>query len=111
MVEDVARRLGASFMDGIREERVARAAPHVLAHEEAQATAAEQKLVIAMALLGDGDVKRKEVAAAMGVTSTAISMARQSLMDKGLIEATTHGRMRFTAPGLAEYIRNYVDDE
>ena len=77
----------------------------------AQATAAEQKLVIAMALLGDGDVKRKEVAAAMGVTSTAISMARQSLMDKGLIEATTHGRMRFTAPGLAEYIRNYVDDE
>ena len=67
-----------------------------------------------MASLSDGDVKRKEVAAAMGVPSTAISMARQSLMDKGLIEATSHGRMRFTAPGLAQYIRDYVaaeDDE
>ncbi|HNM86266.1 MAG: AAA family ATPase [Mycobacterium sp.] len=80
----------------------------------AQATAAEQKLIAAMASLSDGDVKRKEVAAAMGVPSTAISMARQSLMDKGLIEATSHGRMRFTAPGLAQYIRDYVaaeDDE
>jgi len=77
----------------------------------AQATTAEQKLIIAMASLSDGDVKRKEVAEAMGVTSTAISMARQSLMDKGLIEATSHGKMRFTAPGLAAYIRDYVDDD
>ena len=77
----------------------------------AQATTAEQKLIIAMASLSDGDVKRKEVAEAMGVTSTAISMARQSLMDKGLIAATSHGKMRFTAPGLAEYIRDHVADE
>ena len=54
----------------------------------AQATTAEQKLIIAMASLSDGDVKRKEVAEAMGVTSTAISMCncfRRSAMHFSLL--------------------------
>ena len=62
-----------------------------------------------MASLGDGDVKRRDVAAALATTSTAISMARQSLMDKGLIEQSSRGSMRFTAPGFAQYIRDYAD--
>ncbi|KMO75499.1 ATP-binding protein [Mycolicibacterium obuense] len=74
-----------------------------------QATRVEAKFITAMASLGDGDVKRKDVAAGMGTTSTAISMARQSLMDKGLIAPSSHGKMRFTAPGFAEYVREHAD--
>ncbi|MCV7194604.1 ATP-binding protein [Mycolicibacterium brumae] len=73
------------------------------------ATPAEQKLLIAMAALGEGDIRRKEVADAMGVGTAAIGMARQSLMDKGLIEAAARGRMRFTAPGFGGFIREFVD--
>ena len=76
-----------------------------------QATPVEAKFIAAMASLGDGDVKRKEVAAGMGTSSTAISMARQSLMDKGLIQPSSHGKMRFTAPGFAEYVRDHADIE
>ena len=74
-----------------------------------QASPAEVKFITAMASRGDGAVKRREVAEALGTTSTAISMARQSLMDKGLIEQATRGSMRFTAPGFAQYIRDYAD--
>ncbi|WP_283633690.1 ATP-binding protein [Mycolicibacterium poriferae] len=74
-----------------------------------QASPAEAKFITAMASLGDGDVKRRDVATALGTRSTAISMARQSLMDKGLIEQSARGSMRFTAPGFAQYIRDYAD--
>lgn len=70
-----------------------------------KATEAEKDLLIAMANLGDGPQRRAAVAKEMNVESSALSVARDSLIDKGLIEATGHGLLSFTAPGFAEFIR------
>lgn len=74
-----------------------------------QTTPMEAKMLTAMAVLGDVDVPRRDIAAQLGVDSRAISMARRSLMDKGLIEPSTHGKLRFTAPGFGGFIREYTD--
>ena len=76
-----------------------------------KATEAEARLLTAMASLGEGPVKRGLVAEAMGKGSTDISMARRALLDKGLIDATSHGFLAFTAPGFAEFIRNETGSE
>lgn len=49
-------------------------------------------------------IRRKDIAAEMGVKTSSISMARRSLMDKGLIEAPEYGKLVFTAPGFAEFV-------
>jgi len=74
-----------------------------------QATPAEAKMLEAMAAVGDIAVQRKDIAARMDVGTTAISMVRRSLLDKGLIEPSGHGKLRFTAPGFGEFIREYTD--
>ncbi|OHU47241.1 hypothetical protein BKG82_26670 [Mycobacteroides chelonae] len=76
-----------------------------------QTTSAEAKMLAAMAALGDTAVPRKEIAAHMDVESTAISMARRALMDKGLIEPDGYGKLRFTAPGFGAFIRRDADFE
>lgn len=74
-----------------------------------QVTPAEAKVLTAMSRLGDAAASRREIATQMGVDTTAISMARRSLMDKGLIESAGHGKLRFTAPGFADFIRDAAD--
>jgi hypothetical protein len=76
-----------------------------------QTTPAEAKMLVAMAAVGDTAVQRKDIAARMDVGTTAISMVRRSLMDKGLIEPSGHGKLRFTAPGFGTFIREYADLE
>lgn len=73
-----------------------------------KASEREAELLAAMASLGDGRQRRMDIAKALGVPTTAISMARRSLMDKGLIEATSHGYLSFTAPGFAQFVRDQV---
>jgi hypothetical protein len=58
-----------------------------------------------MAAGGEEAVTRAEVAARMGRDTRAISVPRERLLDKGVIEAAGHGRLRFTLPGFADYIR------
>jgi hypothetical protein len=58
----------------------------------------------------DGDVSRAAVAARMGRPSRSISMVRERLLDKGVVEATGHGRLRFTLPGFAAYVRTQSPD-
>lgn len=70
-----------------------------------KATPMEAEIIRAMAELGDGPVKRRDVAQRLGVETSKISVARQSLMDKGLIESPDWGYLSFTAPGFAEYVR------
>jgi hypothetical protein len=41
----------------------------------------------------------------MGRTSRAVSMPRDRLLDKGIIESAGHGLLRFTLPGFTEYVR------
>ena len=41
----------------------------------------------------------------MGATTTAISDIRDSAMKKGLVWSPEHGRIAFSVPGMAEFIR------
>lgn len=76
------------------------------------ATALEQEFMAAMAAeAGESTepgeepaVGRAGVAARMGRTSRAVSMPRDRLLDKGIIESAGHGLLRFTLPGFTGYV-------
>ncbi|PZS34561.1 MAG: ATP-binding protein [Pseudonocardiales bacterium] len=74
-----------------------------------KATAGEQAFIRAMAALGDGLVRRADVARVMGVTSDELSVPRARLIDKGLIDVAGRGELQFTIPGFAEFVRSYTD--
>jgi hypothetical protein len=72
----------------------------------------ERDLMAAMAGLavrGTEVVARADVAAAMGRESRAISVPRARLIDRGVIEPSGRGRLRFTLPGMARWIREETD--
>jgi hypothetical protein len=72
----------------------------------------ERDLMAAMAGLavrGTEVVARADVAAAMRRESRAISVPRARLIDRGVIEASGRGRLRFTLPGMARWIREETD--
>lgn len=71
----------------------------------AKASPSEQRFLAAMAAGPYDAVRRGDIAAALGVATEALGMARRSLMDKGLIEVAGHGLLSFTVPGFREYIR------
>lgn len=68
------------------------------------ATPKQRELLTAVARLGGVDVRREDVAAALGVPTTKLSMARDALLRKGIIDASRHGRVTFTVPGFTEFI-------
>jgi hypothetical protein len=71
------------------------------------ATDGEKDLMAVMADLsptGD-EVPRRDVAEALGKTSRAISVPRDRLLEKGILESAGHGLLRFTLPGFASYVR------
>jgi hypothetical protein len=76
----------------------------------AKATAAERDLMAAIAQVVDVDgvAQTRGITAVTGRTTPQLSPARQSLIDKGLIESVGHGRLRFTMPGFAEFVRDQV---
>ncbi len=71
------------------------------------ATDGEKDLMAAMAeLSATGDaVPRRDLAEALGKTSRAISVPRDRLLEKGILESAGHGLLRFTLPGFAAYVR------
>lgn len=71
-----------------------------------KATPAEQAVLIAVATTAtaEGIATTAAISAALETTTRAWSMARQSLIDKGLLEPAGHGRLRFTMPGFADYV-------
>ena len=77
-----------------------------------KATPAERELLRAIAMQPEALPRRKDVAQAMGKSSTAISMARRSLMDKGILDSPRRGILGFTAPGFENYILEHegLDD-
>jgi hypothetical protein len=78
----------------------------------AKASPEQRRFLMAMAGLGDGPVARGDLAEQLDVTTEALSRPRQELIDRGLIEAAGRGRLRFTIPGFAAYVRDqdYVDE-
>ncbi|MCU1526736.1 MAG: hypothetical protein JWP75_499 [Frondihabitans sp.] len=75
----------------------------------ANATTQEQDLMAAMADLGDGPVKRSDIADRLGVTAESLGVPRSRLIDKGFIQAAGRGSLEFTIPGFAVFIRNRGD--
>lgn len=69
----------------------------------------EQRFLAAMAAAGDGNVTRAAIAAGMGVDSRAISVPRERLIEKGVIEPVGHGLVRFTLPGFGAFVRSLDD--
>ncbi|HET9102926.1 MAG TPA: ATP-binding protein [Solirubrobacteraceae bacterium] len=74
-----------------------------------RSTPREQDVMHAMAGLGDGPVRRAEVARVMGLSTSELSVARARLIDKGLVDVAGHGQLAFTIPGFAEYVRTRTD--
>ncbi|GGI38794.1 hypothetical protein GCM10010988_20850 [Cnuibacter physcomitrellae] len=69
----------------------------------------QRELLAAIASLGGVDVKREDIAAKMGKTTQAISVPRDRLLGKGIIDASRHGRLSFTVPGFTAYINEQRD--
>lgn len=73
------------------------------------ATPAEQAFLAAMASVPGDNVGRADIAAALGQSTTSISVPRERLIDKGVIEPVGHGLVRFTLPGFADFVRRAQD--
>jgi hypothetical protein len=74
------------------------------------ATAAERAFLRAMAEAGTGNVTRKQIAENLGQDTRSISVPRERLIEKGVIEPVGHGLVRFTMPGFADYVRDRAGD-
>ncbi|KAA1427389.1 AAA family ATPase [Nocardioides antri] len=74
------------------------------------ATPLEQAFLAAMATAGRDNVTRAEIAERMGRESRAISVPRERLIEKGVIEPVGHGLVRFTLPGFGDFVRR-LDEE
>ncbi|WP_183095307.1 ATP-binding protein [Nocardioides stalactiti] len=73
------------------------------------ASALEQEFLRAMAATGLDNVTRAAIAAGMGQDSRSISVPRERLIDKGVIEPVGHGLVRFTLPGFGAFVRGLDD--
>lgn len=73
------------------------------------ATPMEREFIAAMANHPDERVPRADIASIMGRTTAAISVVRNRLIDRGIIEPAGHGLLRFTIPGFDAYVRNDTD--
>lgn len=70
------------------------------------ATPAEQAFLNAMAKVepATGNVTRAQIAGQLGVHSRSISVPRERLIEKGVIEPVGHGLVRFTLPGFGAWL-------
>jgi hypothetical protein len=68
------------------------------------ATNSEKQFLKAMASHRKDTVPRAAVAQTLGLATTDLSMARQSLIAKGVIEAPRYGELRFTIPGFDRFV-------
>lgn len=75
----------------------------------AKATPKEREILVAMAQAGTRQVARKDIAAALGADTTALSMPRQSLLDRGIVDAPKHGYLAFTVPGFGQYVLEHAE--
>lgn len=73
-----------------------------------KATPAEQAVMAAVAHVQghDGVALSRDISEALGRTTPQWSVARKGLIDKGLVEAVGIGRLNFTMPGFAAFVRD-----
>lgn len=70
-----------------------------------RATPAERDYLSAMAVDGEGPSLSGDVATRMGKRVQSLGPARAGLINKGLIYSPEHGKIAFTVPGMADFIR------
>jgi AAA ATPase domain len=75
-----------------------------------RATATEQTYLRAMADDDGEDSRTPTVASRLGRTVSNVGPIRAGLIGKGLIYAPEYGRVAFTVPGMAAFIRRQVDE-
>jgi AAA ATPase domain len=75
-----------------------------------RATASEQTYLRAMAEDDGEDSRTPVVAARLGRTMSNVGPIRAGLIGKGLIYAPEYGRLAFTVPGMAAFIRRQIDE-
>lgn len=74
-----------------------------------RATAAERRYCEAMASLGDGPQESAAIAEALGYSSVrAASALRASLIEKGVVYSVERGRIDFTVPRFAAFLREGI---
>jgi len=73
------------------------------------ATPAERAFLRAMAEAGTDNVTRKQIADRLGQSTQSISVPRERLIEKGVIEPVGHGLVRFTMPGFDRYVRERAE--
>jgi hypothetical protein len=76
-----------------------------------RATKAERRYLLHMAEDGDAGSSTTAVAERMGTTVNSLGPARSGLIGKGLIYAPEHGKVSFTVPGMADFIRRQYEQE
>ena len=77
----------------------------------ASSSTTQQQMLVAIARLGGEDVKRALLAQELRSTTQAISVTRQRLLDKGLLDANKHGHLSFTVPGFTAFVLDQADNE
>jgi len=95
IAEIVFKRLDGNFFD-VRFDRVSNL---------------EREVLLAMSVGGGADVAMSDVASRMGRTLAALSTARASLIRKGMVYPSSYGRLSYTVPLFAEYVKRKMDRE
>lgn len=75
------------------------------------ASVKQQQMLVAIARLGGHDVRRRALAEVLGADTRSISVPRQALLDKGIVDANQHGLLSFTVPGFTEFVLARARDE
>lgn len=70
-----------------------------------RATPSERAYLTAMATDGAGPSASKDIADRLGRTHAGLGRTRANLIHKGLVYAPEHGRVAFTVPAWADFIR------
>lgn len=75
-----------------------------------RATPSEKRYLQAMAVDGDAGSATGDVATRLNSKPSSLGPVRAGLIGKGLVYAPAHGRIAFTVPGMAEFIRRQILD-
>ena len=75
-----------------------------------RATETEQDYLVALAktLVDDKTAKTSQIVEALGKPANSSSMARSSLIEKGLIYSPAYGKVAFTVPGMQNFVLRQV---
>lgn len=71
---------------------------------------AQQAMLLTIAELGGTNVKRADLAKRLGLSTTSISVTRDHLLRRGIVEATQRARLSLSIPGFATWILEHHEE-